>query len=99
MRERLAAADVKVSKPMSVSRLQAATRPDQPRSAKTLAETRILLEDLADFQVSFTETVHAPIEVEWDLPTPPDRTLRVRRTRACLRYRRRETDARGSAEV
>jgi hypothetical protein len=59
MREQLTAADFEASRPMSVSGLQAAMHPDQLRIAKMLAETQILLEDLADIRVSLTETGHA----------------------------------------
>jgi hypothetical protein len=58
-RERLSPSDYKVAKILLVSRLQAYLHSGQLKIAKDLPETRALVEELQDFQVSFTETGYA----------------------------------------
>jgi hypothetical protein len=58
-RERLLPSDYKVAKILLVSRLQAALHAGNLKVAKDLPETRALVEELQDFQVSFTETGYA----------------------------------------
>ena len=58
-RERLAHSDYKVAKILLVCRLQAVHHAGKLKVAKDLLETRALVKELQDFQVSFAETGYA----------------------------------------